>query len=67
MKCIGLLENDFENENILPENWSQDIDGVFSFKYKSDNDIIYLKLIYEGNILDINMLNKNKNDIIFDY
>lgn len=52
--CIGLLEDDPEDEYLLPENWNSPQAGVYSFKYKLKNEIIIQKFINNKNFFNIN-------------
>lgn len=64
LKCSGLFEDDPEIEKDLPSNWKKGIDGIYSFRYNNpkDKDIIYLKIVIEGDLVDINAVTALNND-----
>jgi len=66
LKCTGRQEDDPEGDFILPENWSQDCDDIFSFRYYDPKakDTVYVKFVCEGNLIDINAVLASKNDKI---
>ena len=56
--CTGSLEDDPEAESsiILPPKWEIPIDSVYSMRYKKNDFIIYMKFIFEADIVDINVV-----------
>ena len=46
LKCNGLLEDDPEDDKIIPSNWNTSVSGVYSLRYKNSNNTqIYFKFI----------------------
>jgi len=66
LRCTGRLEDDPEGDFLIPENWTQDTDDIFSFRYYDPitKDTIYVKFVCEGNLIDINAVTASKNDKI---
>lgn len=55
LNCIGLIEEDNEEEKILPEKWNINDEGVYSFKYRcKNNKLVYIfKIIFEEDMINI--------------
>lgn len=67
--CTGTLEDDPVAEYVLPPNWSNPVDGIYSFRYQSGGDknlSYYFKIINEANadLLFVNAVSTARQDLI---
>jgi len=67
--CNGLLEDDPENQAILPANWKNDVEGVFSFRYiePTTKETFFFKFVTEEDNVDVNAVSVKANDKLFSF
>lgn len=72
LKCNGLLEDDLVEDCIIPTNWQQHKENIYSFRYintKNSKETLYFKIIHEpqADLLYINVVSSaNPDSIISD-
>jgi len=67
LKCTGILEDDPESDYVLPPNWNQHQEGVYSLKYSNpkNKEAIYFKFIAEEWLVDVNAVRSTKTGRIY--